>query len=155
VHLGLGETAARWNAEVSRLSETVSAETRSVGVIVRVEAPYGGGAGEQKPPLVKGMFVRVELEAPPVTGVILLPRAAVRDGRVMLAGADDRLAYARVAPVFVADDIVVLAPGALPAGARVITSNLSPAIEGLLLAPEPDLAAEAHLAAAAAMGDDL
>lgn len=155
VHLGLGATVARWNGEVVRLSETVSAETRSVGVIVRVEAPYDGGAVEQKPPLVKGMFVRVDLEAPPVTGVILLPRAAIRNGRVMLVGADDRLAYVRVAPVFVADDIAVLAPEALPAGARVITSSLSPAIEGLLLAPEPDLSAEAHLAAAAATGDDL
>ncbi len=161
VHFGDGETAASWDAEVARLSDTVSAETRSVGVIVRVEAPYAraADAGARRPPLIKGMFVRVELAAAPVSGVILVPREAIRNGRVMLAGPDNRLVYARAAPVFTAGGLAVLAPGALPAEARIVTSRLSPAIEGLRLAPAPDLAAEARLSAAAAAapaaGDEL
>ncbi|MEM9781627.1 MAG: HlyD family efflux transporter periplasmic adaptor subunit [Pseudomonadota bacterium] len=144
-----GRDAALWPAEVVRISDAVDAETRSIGVIVRVSEPYAREPGDTRPPLIKGMFVRVALTAPPVSGVILLPRAAIRDGRVMLADAEDRLAYAAVDPVFTVDDIAVLAPGALPAGSRIVTSDPSPALQGLLLDAQPDLAAEARLTAAA------
>ncbi|MEO1725204.1 MAG: hypothetical protein AAFR84_22760, partial [Pseudomonadota bacterium] len=59
-----------------------------------------------------------------------------------------------VAPVFTANGIAILEQGALPAGARVITQAPSAAVEGLSLAPVPDIAAMALLAAAAS-GDDL
>ncbi|MEM6973226.1 MAG: HlyD family efflux transporter periplasmic adaptor subunit [Pseudomonadota bacterium] len=145
VHLGGGER----EAEVARLSDTVSPDTRSVGVIVRIEHPYEPPAGTRQPPLIKGMFLRVEITAPTVSGVILLPRAAIGQGRVMLVGEDDRLLYAAVEPVFTVDGIAVLAEGALPPDARVITRAPHAAIEGLALAPEPDMAALARLAAAA------
>ncbi|MEM6421666.1 MAG: HlyD family efflux transporter periplasmic adaptor subunit, partial [Pseudomonadota bacterium] len=107
VRLSLGEGETRWRGEVARLSDTVSAETRSVGVIVRVDEPYTQTGGEPHPPLVKGMFVRVELAAPPVPEVILLPRAAIRNGQVMLAAPDNRLVYAQAVPLFVDNDIAV------------------------------------------------
>ncbi|MEO1469792.1 MAG: hemolysin D [Pseudomonadota bacterium] len=145
---------ATWAGEVVRISDTVSPETRAIGLIVRVGAPYAArdtAPGDApRPPLMKGMFVRVDLEAPAVPGVILLPRSAIRNGQVMLAGANSRLRYAPVSPLFVQEGIAVLAPGALPAAARVVTSDPAVAIEGLLLAPMPDHAAEARLARAAA-----
>ncbi|MEO0429086.1 MAG: HlyD family efflux transporter periplasmic adaptor subunit [Pseudomonadota bacterium] len=154
VYVGRGEAEGYREAEIARLSDTVSPETRSVGVIVRVDKPYGVRGEVRRPTLMKGMFVRVKITAPTVGGVILLPRAAILNGQVMLAGADDRLVYASVAPVFTADGIAVLEQGALPAGARVITQAPSAAVEGLSLAPVPDIAAMALLAAAAS-GDDL
>ncbi|MEM6487755.1 MAG: hypothetical protein AAF677_05695 [Pseudomonadota bacterium] len=154
VGLTQGPGTVPWPAEVSRISDTVDPQTRSVGVIVRVAEPYGSVSpdGTPRPPLIKGTFVRVTLQAPPVPGVILLPRAAVRDGRVMLVGPDDRLAYASVEPLLALDGVAVLAPGALPAGTRVVTSDPTPALEGLLLAAQPDAAAEARLNAAAHRG---
>ncbi|MEO1689647.1 MAG: hemolysin D, partial [Pseudomonadota bacterium] len=135
-----------------RISDAVDPETRSIGVIVRVADPYAGAVPGERPPLIKGMFVRVTLSAPPVDGAILLPRSAIRDGRVRIADAQDRLAYVEVETIFSAGGIVVLAEGALQEGARVIVSDPSPAIEGLLLAPEPDPQAEARLDAAATEG---
>lgn len=149
VSLNLGTVNAHWPARVVRLSEKAGAQSRSVGVIVRVEAPYAPIESGKNVPLIKGMFVRAELSAPPIAKVTLLPRAAVRNGKVMLAGSDNRLAYADVTPLFVTDDLVVLAHGDLPDGTRVVTSGPSPAIGGLLLAPEPDPDTERRLDAAA------
>ncbi|MEM7522194.1 MAG: hypothetical protein AAF360_00215, partial [Pseudomonadota bacterium] len=140
-----GGGEAEWPAEVARISDTVSPETRSIGVIVRVADPYAAPSGRRRPPLIKGMFVKVELTAPPVAGAILLPRAAIRDDQVLLIDDDDRLAYAPASPVFAAGGLVVLAPGALPDGARVVTSQPSPAIEGHLLSPVADTEAEARI----------
>ncbi len=137
-----------WDAEVRRISDTVDPETRSIGVIVSVPDPYGEfRAGRGRAPLIKGMFVRVELRAPPVADVILLPRAAVREGRVMLVGEGDRLAFQDVSTDFAIGDIVVTRD--LPPGARVVTSDLAPAAAGMLLRPTEDAAAEARLLAAA------
>ncbi|MEM6549405.1 MAG: HlyD family efflux transporter periplasmic adaptor subunit [Pseudomonadota bacterium] len=136
-------------ATVARISDSVDAETRSLGVIVRVAEPYAQTGSAHRSPLIKGMFVRVDLAASPVSGAVLVPRSAVRNGRVMLVGPNNRLDFAKVTPVFSTDGIAVLAPGTLPVGARVVTSDPSPAIEGLLLAPQPDRVAEARLEAAA------
>ena len=140
---------AIWPAEVARISDVVDPATRSIGVIVRVADPSGAATPGARPPLIKGMFVRVTLSGPALDRAILVPRRAIRDGRIMLAGPDDRLTYVDIAPVFSADRIVVLAADALPADARIIVSEPSPAIEGMLLAPEPDSTAEARLDAAA------
>lgn len=154
VSLTTDQGGPSWPAEVARISDAVNPETHSIGVIVRVEDPYGPGTPERRPPLMKGTFVRVALTAPPVANAILVPRSAIRSGRVMIAGRDDRLSYATVRPIFTFDTIAVLAPGALPADARIVTSDPSPALEGLLLSPQADVFAEARLAAAAS-GDAL
>jgi len=143
------EPAPEWPATVARISDAVDPETRSIGVIVRIADPYVSAAPGARPPLIKGMFVKATLSGPNVEGSVLVPRAAVRDGRVMLADADDRLRFAAVTTVFAWDGIVALAPDALPDGARVVVSEPSPAIEGLLLAPERDDEVEARLDATA------
>ena len=147
IHQGDRENGASWSAEVVRTSGEVDSQTRAMGVILRVTEPSIQSTGRRPSRLLKGMFVRADLYASTMKDMILLPRAAIRDGRVMVIDADDRLAYASAEPVFTADDVVVLRHGALPEGARVVTSEPSPAIEGLLLAPQPDLTIEALLQA--------
>jgi RND family efflux transporter MFP subunit len=151
VSLAQGPGGARWPAEVRRISDTVDPETRSVGVIVAVEDPYGEIVPGRRPPLIKGMFTRVELRAPAVQGRILVPRSAVRDGRVMIADGEDRLAFAPVEIVFTMGDVAVL-DGALEPGTRVVVSDPTPAIEGMLLAPEPSEAAARRISEAARPG---
>lgn len=152
VSLDVEGANAVWPAEVARISDVVDPATRSIGVIVRVADPYGAATPGERPPLIKGMFVRVTLSGPPIDKAILVPRRAIREGQVMLAGPDDRLAYVSLTPVFSADGVAVLAPDALPADARIIVSEPSPAVEGMLLAPQRDGAAEARLDAAAGAG---
>lgn len=140
-----GGSTAKWPAQVARISDVVDPETRSIGVIVQVTDPYGGVEPGERPPLIKGMLVKVTLASPQLDQVILVPRSTIRNGQLRIAGPDDRLAYAPVSPIFSADGLSVLAPNALPEDARIVTSDLSPAIKGMLLAPERDVFTETRL----------
>ncbi|MEM9139428.1 MAG: HlyD family efflux transporter periplasmic adaptor subunit, partial [Pseudomonadota bacterium] len=119
VSLGSGRAAHSWSARVARTSDSVSAETRSLGMIVEVPRPYDRTGPGARPALTKGTFVTVEIAAPALDRVILLPRRAIQNGKVMLVGPDDRLVFAPVRDAVAFDDIAVLAPDALPQGARV------------------------------------
>lgn len=139
----------QWPAKVDRITDGVDPETRSIGVIVTVDNPYGLANAGERPPLIKGMFVEVELEGPVVEGVFVLPRRAIEDRRVMVVDATGRLAFAEVEIAFTQDDLAVVFADHLAAGTQIIVSAPSPAITGMLLAPERDTATEARLASRA------
>ena len=136
-----------WEADVKRISDTVDPQTRSIGVIVSVPEPYGQARPGERPPLIKGMFANVELRAPAVDDVILLPRQAVGNGEVMLVDEEDRLARTAVTIAYTYKDVVLVEAG-LDAGAKVVIGDLSPAIDGMLLQPIIDEAAARRIAAA-------
>lgn len=123
---------ARWPATVLRTADAIDATSRTVGVIVRVEGPYEDVRPGVRPPLVTGMFVRVRIEGPALSGQRVIPRAALREGRVFVADAGDRLAVRAVEVRAVQEAEAVIARG-LEIGERVVVSDVSPAIEGMLL----------------------
>ncbi|MEL6477531.1 MAG: efflux RND transporter periplasmic adaptor subunit [Pseudomonadota bacterium] len=125
---------AEWPAQIQHTSDTIDATSRSVGVIVRVDDPYGNILPGVRPPLVKGMFVRVILQAKQLEDQRIVPRSAVRDGRVFLANADNRL-ESRAVQVRAFQGSEALISEGLDFGDRVVVSDISPAIEGMLLAP--------------------
>nr|WP_282449065.1 hemolysin D [Roseibium sp. CAU 1639] len=147
VHVGSVGDAATWDARVKRVSDTVDPDTRSIGLIVTVDKPYDTVRPGIRPPLVKGMFTEVELSAPAVKDRTILPRNAIQNGKVMTVSDDDRLALVDVKVGYHFDDIVVL-ESPLPAGTRVIVSDVSPVIEGMLLKPVEDEAVQERIAAA-------
>ena len=133
VRLRLGSDVAEWPATLDRVSNVIDPKSGTLGVIVRVENAYSS-AGH--PPLTKGMFVEVELTAPPTTGVVI-PRVALEQGRVLLVDADQRLVVQPVTPALVQGDIALIKQG-LPAGSQVVVSSPRPVIPGMLLTPIPD-----------------
>ena len=145
VRLAGNPVSHEWPARVARISDGIVPETRSVGVIVAIDDPYGEIRPGRRPPLIKGMFARVELRARPVEGRMVVPRAAVRAGRVMVADAEDRLAFRDVEVVQSTGEMAVLGPGLAP-GTRVVVSDPTPAVAGMLLDPQPDEAAARRLA---------
>lgn len=149
VRLNVEGFAPEWPAEVDRITDGVDPQTRSIGVIVTVDNPYGLASAGVRPPLIKGMFVEVALEGPVVEGVIVLPRRAIEAGRIMVVDETGRLSFAEVEIAFAVDDLAIVFADSLAEGTQVIVSAPSPAIPGMLLAPERDSATEARLASAA------
>ena len=139
-----------WPATVDRITDGVDPQTRAIGVVVTVADPYAGARLGARPPLIKGMFVEVALFGPAVDGVMVLPRAAIDQGRVRVVDADSRLGVAEVDVLFARDDLAVIAGGDLAPGTRVIVSDPSPAIPGMALLPRQETDLEARLAAAVA-----
>ena len=151
VRLRTGRGDNEWAARFDRMSDTVDRRTRTVGVIVAVDDPYRQAIPGQRPPLVKNMYVEVEVRGRPRPGVVVIPRGALYGREVRIAGPDDRLQVREVEVDFVQTNFVVVASG-LEAGERVVVSDLPFAADGMRLAPVEDEEALAALVAEA-VGD--
>jgi RND family efflux transporter MFP subunit len=149
VQLDLGNHIAQWQAEFVRFSDTVDAETRTMGVVVAVDRPFDKVRPGYRPPLSKGMFVKVVLSGNFRSQRLIVPRSAVRSGVVYVADENNRLRRRPVQTLFSQGDISVIDQG-LEAGERVVVSDLVPAVEGMLLQVELDEALNQSLKASGA-----
>jgi hypothetical protein len=90
-----------------------------------------------RPPLVKGLFVEVDLRGAPRPDSLVIPRQALHDGHVYVLGADDRLEVRPVELAQLQPEYAVIESGLEP-GERVLVSDLFPAVAGMALAGQPD-----------------
>jgi multidrug efflux system membrane fusion protein len=144
IRLNAGGRSVQWPARVSRVSDTIDLKTRSVGVIVTADGTWKQAVPGQRPPLSKGMFVEVEISARQLADQILVPRAAIHDGKVYVADSEDRLAIRQVEPGLTQSGLVMIRSGIDP-GDRIVVSDLLPAIEGMKLRVSRDEQLEAEL----------
>ncbi|MCP4996024.1 MAG: biotin/lipoyl-binding protein [Gammaproteobacteria bacterium] len=144
VRLQHGGITAKWPARFARISDTLDPKTRTVGIIVEVDAPYSQVKPGIRPPLLKGLFVEVLLQGTPRTDSVVIPRTALHGHNVYVVDSSNRLALRRVELDGVQSDIALIHTG-LKADEQVIISDLSPAIEGMLLAPRVDQQVLEHL----------
>jgi len=143
VHLRLGKQTLSWPATVDRISDTIDQKSGTLGVIVRIKTAYSGAKPGQRPPLTKGMFVAVTLSTPAIKGIVI-PRSALRHGKVLIADADNRLRRRAVTARLVQGEVALITRGLKP-GERVVVSAPSPVIEGMLLQASEDKALESAL----------
>ncbi len=130
-------TTVMWEGRVARFSDTIDPQTRTVGVIVEVDGPYENVQPGVRPPLLKGLFVEVELLGRPLPDRLVIPRSALHGDQVYLLNNEDRLVKRAVEVGLIQPDFVVIDSG-IEEGERVIISDLIPAIDGMLLAPVSD-----------------
>lgn len=133
-----------WPGRLVRMSPTLHPETRTIGAIVEVDEPYRGVVPGLRPPLVKEMFVEVELRAQPRPGTIVIPRTALHESNVYLVDGEGRLRIQPVAVSLIQPEFVAIATGLEP-GDLLVVSQLVPAVEGMRLSPHADEATRAHL----------
>lgn len=146
VRLRAGDFETSWQGEVDRISDTVDPKTRAVGMIVRVDDPFRQAIPGERPPLVKNMFVEVELRGRPRPPGPVVPRSALHDGLVYVVDRDDRLERRPVELGLVQGDLAAIAHGLEP-GETIVVSDLIPGIEGQKLAPVVDDELRARLIA--------
>jgi RND family efflux transporter MFP subunit len=136
-----------WTGHVERTEGEIDARSRMVHVVARVEAPYDQTADGGRPPLAVGLFVRAEIEGREVPGAVVLPSSAVfevaaesrggrevRESRVWVVDADDRLRTRAVEVLRTTREQVVIA-GGLATGQRVVVSPLEAAADGMAVRP--------------------
>jgi multidrug efflux pump subunit AcrA (membrane-fusion protein) len=97
------------------------------------------------------MFVQVLIRGRIQPDRLVVPRAALRAGKVHLVGPQDRLQISPVSVAFTQGPLAVIDSG-IATGDRVVLSDLVPAVEGMRLDPRPDESIRA-LMARAAQGD--
>lgn len=148
VHLVNAGDEAMWDADFTRTDATIDAQTRTVGIIVAVDNPYGSIIFGKRPPLVRNMFCEVEFSGRPLSEKIVIPRSALHDGQVYLVDNENRLRRRAVTVDFTQSDFGVIRQG-LSAGEQVVVSDVMPAIDGMLLSTTEDEALYNRLVAQA------
>lgn len=129
-----------------RRSGGIDPNTRMQLAVVEVEDVRD--AARQGPRLQRGLYVEVELRGPPRPDCLAVPRAAYHDGKLYVAGEGDRLEVRNVEATLVQEEFVCVAGDVRP-GDRIVTTDLVPALPGMLLAPRDDDEGKAALARAA------
>ncbi|NND17793.1 MAG: hypothetical protein HKN98_04370 [Silicimonas sp.] len=144
VHLRLEDEVISWPAKIDRISDTIDQTSGTLGVIVRVDTAYFGVEPGERPPLTKGMFVEVSLQGKPESG-IWVPRSALREGRLLLVDAENRLRSVEVNTTLVQDGMALVA-GGVSQGSRILVSQPGSVVDGMLLTVTEDTALMDRLA---------
>ncbi|RED53680.1 efflux RND transporter periplasmic adaptor subunit [Aestuariispira insulae] len=147
------EGAPVWEARLDRINDAIDSGTRTLGIIVAVDEPYRKAIVGKRPPLVKNLFVEVELRGKAKPGRIVIPYSALHRSEngtdiVYVADGDNRLRHREVKLGTSQGDVAVVLDG-LQAGEALVLTDLIPAIEGMLLEPMVDQAAAEKLRQAA------
>ena len=133
-----GDLSAEWDAYFTRIREAVDSRTRAVSVVVAVDRPYEKIIPGIRPPLSRGMFCEVELQAPVRPDSVIIPRSSLHDGNtVFLVDDQNRLRRQKVEVAFAQSNFYCLA-GGLEGGETLIVSDPSPAITGMRIEPVHD-----------------
>ncbi|MEN1728720.1 MAG: efflux RND transporter periplasmic adaptor subunit [Pseudomonadota bacterium] len=135
-----GEVAGQrgeWTGRVIRTEGVVDENTRLSYAVVEIDDPYNLSRRAWNNPLQIGTFVQARIEGRDATGLILLPRSALRSGdRVYVADADGKLAVREVDVIRSTPDEVYLL-GNVAEGDQIITTTISAPIPGLPVDIQP------------------
>ena len=134
VRLRTGDFVVQWDGRFDRVREELDLQTRTLRVVIAVDRPYENVIPGKRPPLAPGMFCEVELRGPPRSDKVVVPRASVRNGAVYLVNEENRLERRPVEVAFSQGGISVIDSG-LSGGERLVVSDPTPAIEGMLVEP--------------------
>ncbi|MGY6588755.1 MAG: efflux RND transporter periplasmic adaptor subunit [Wenzhouxiangella sp.] len=134
-----------WNGEIIRTEGVIDENTRLSFAVVRIADPYGLIERERSLPLPMGTFVSAEIEGRSASGLLELPRSALRQGdTVLIAGADDRLEIRQVEVVRATPGSVYV-HGAIEAGDPIITTAIQAPVPGMAIRPRETTTAEPSL----------
>lgn len=146
VRLESGQLLAEWEATLDRFAN-VDSQTRTVSVVVAVADPFRGARPGRQPPLVAGMYVEVELRGQPIEGCLAVPRSALHGKKIHVAGDDNRLQVRDAEVILLEGEFACIGVGIEPSE-RVVLTDVTPAIEGMLLDPRLDEDAKTALVTA-------
>lgn len=123
---------------VMRFTASVDTTTRTPGLIVQVDDPYGLESGIKGPPLVKGVYCEVEFYGKPLKNAIAIPRTAIHPGsQVYVVDENNRLRFRTVEIAFTQEGIAVVSNG-LKKGDILIVTDVVPAVDGMAVEPVID-----------------
>lgn len=122
-----------WWGSVVRSEGVVEESTRLNFVVVEVQDPYGLLGDERRVPLTMGSFVHADIQGRPATGLMVLPRTALREGNsIYLVDPQDRLEIRPVEVLRTTPDRVYVY-NELTTSDRVVITPISAPVPGMSL----------------------
>ena len=141
---GTGLELPRADVAASRVPDGLPAPTSGTFIVqasAEVEQPIT--SSENAVSLVPGMFVEVFISGDTLSGVLPIPRHALREGRFVWVFREGRLRIVPVGKVLRTDRETAYLEGGLESGTRIVTTPLDAVTEGMLIRTgEPPAGAE-------------
>ena len=137
VSLKVGDSEYKWQGEVVRSLGEVDPRSRMARLVVKVDDPYGllERDHESKMNLELGMFVEVLFAGEILTGVIEIPRTALReDSSIWVMDNDQKLRIKHVQIARLEKQSALISEG-LQDGDMVILTALPGGVDGMKLRP--------------------
>lgn len=134
VRVPLFNKEAEWNGTFMRTSDSIDLDTGAITVFVEVDQPYEKFIPSQRPPLVPNLYAEVELQGGTRENRYVVPFQAIHNGYIHIVNAESRLHRLQVEVEMVMGDLAIISEG-ISDSVTVITTDLIPAIEGMLLEP--------------------
>ena len=120
-----------WQGRIVRTESEIDPVSRMVHLVAQVKDPYAAGTDPTRPPLAVGMYVEAEIEGNVVTGVVVLPRAALRgSSQVFVVDGESRLRFRDVDLLRATTEAVLVRAG-LEEGEAVSLSPLEAVTDGM------------------------
>ncbi len=117
-----------WAGQVVRDEGRIDSTSRMVNVVVQVAEPFE--MSDNRPPLVPGMFVEVEIIGKPLKGAIPVPRYAVHNADEVWVARDGQLWIQKVEIARQDKDYTYVTAG-LADGDAIVTSPLEVVTDGM------------------------
>jgi RND family efflux transporter MFP subunit len=121
-----------WSGRVSRVKAEMDDKTRTLSVVIEVDAISDSGENRDALRLRPGMFVTVKIKGKDVEQAFVLPRHVVYPGDMVYAVEGDRLKIKSVNILRTYKDSVIVSQG-LSDGDRIIKTPLAAATDGMLV----------------------
>lgn len=131
IQLSSGSFQQQWPAKVTRISDTVSANQATVGVILEVDQDYSQLSPEDAPPLVNGMFVEARLSGQDNAHWVI-PERALHGDKIYLVAENNTLQIQPVTVLFRRAGKVAIT-GELSSRQQLVVNDLLPAVSGMTL----------------------
>ena len=115
-----------------RAEAAIDTASRMVFLVARV------AADDKEIPLSVGLFVNADIEGREASGIVVMPRSALRDNnQVLVVGEDKKLRYRDIELLRLYQDDLLIKSG-LNDGESVCVSVLQTAIDGMTVNPVAD-----------------
>ncbi|MEW6157873.1 MAG: efflux RND transporter periplasmic adaptor subunit [Verrucomicrobiota bacterium] len=124
-----------WDGRVVRLLADLEPSARMARVVVSVPNPLERSSSTGSLPLLLGSYVRVEIDAGELREVLVIPRAALREGnRLWVVNAQKELQVRDAEILWTRPESLLIANCILP-GEQLIVSGLRVALPGMKVEP--------------------
>lgn len=144
VRVPLFNKQAQWQATFMRTSDSIDLDTGAITVYVKVDHPYEKVVPSERPPLLPNLYTEVELQGSPRHNRYVIPFQAIHDGFIYQVDAESRLHKQQVKIEMIMGDLAIIHEG-VHENTSIVTTDLVPAIEGMLLKPELNEALTARI----------
>ncbi len=126
-----------WPANVERFSDNLDAKSRTVGIMVSVTDSYKNVLPGTRPPLLEGMYMKVVLASKPKE-MLIIPRFTLHNNEIFIISEQNKLNRISLNKLQYHGDLLLIDPktsSTIKSQDKVITSDVFPAVNGMLVNP--------------------